>query len=106
MSTDPAGAQLPPPRRVLGRIARDVTMVMWSSFLAASTATMFLFALIDPTEIAQGSALATMVTSRNAGYALGFFFIWAFTTLAAALTLYLARTETTPQIRRVTDDTP
>jgi len=67
--------------------------VLWPSFLAAAVMTMFFFAVFDPVDIGEGTALAEVVTSHNAGYALGFFFFWAFTTLSSALSLYLARTE-------------
>jgi hypothetical protein len=69
-------------------------MVMWPSFLAAAVETMFFFAIFDPGDLGEGTALADLVANHNAGYAIGFFFFWAFTTLSAALSLYLARTET------------
>ena len=76
------------------RIWRDVAIVLWPSFLAAAAETMFFFAVFDPVDLGEGTALADLVANHNAGYALGFFFFWAFTTLAGALALYLARTET------------
>ena len=75
------------------RMRRDVAIVLWPSFLAAAVMTMFFFAVFDPVEIGEGTALAALVANHNAGYALGFFFFWAFTTLSSALSLYLARTE-------------
>ena len=76
------------------RIWRDVAIVLWPSFLAAAGETMFFFAVFDPVDLGEGTALADLVSNHNAGYALGFFFFWAFTTLSGALALYLARTET------------
>ena len=76
------------------RTWRDVGIVLWPSFLAAALETMFFFAVFDPVDIGEGTALADLVANHNAGYALGFFFFWAFTTLSGALALYLARTET------------
>jgi hypothetical protein len=76
------------------RITRDVAMVLWPSFLAAAVETMFFFAIFDPADLGEGTSLADLVANHNAGYAIGFFFFWAFTTLSAALSLYLARTET------------
>ena len=84
----------PPAVRVWSRLGRDVAIVLWPSFIAAAFATMFFFAVFDPVELGEGTALAALVANHNAGYALGFFFFWAFTTLSSALTLYLARTET------------
>ncbi len=76
------------------RVWRDVAIVLWPSFLAAAAETMFFFAVFDPVDRGEGTALADLVANHNAGYALGFFFFWAFTTLSGALALYLARTET------------
>ena len=76
------------------RARRDLAVVLWPSFLAAAVMTMFFFAVFDPVDIGEGTALAELVANHNAGYALGFFFFWAFTTLSSALSLYLVRTET------------
>jgi hypothetical protein len=75
------------------RARRDVAIVLWPSFLAAAVMTMFFFAVFDPVDLGEGTALAELVANHNAGYALGFFFFWAFTTLSSALSLYLVRTE-------------
>ena len=75
-----------------------LAIVLWPSFLAAAVETMFFFAIFDPVDIGEGTALAALVANHNAGYALGFFFFWAFTTLSGALSLYLVRTET--ELRR------
>lgn len=82
-----------PPVSTWSRARRDVAVVLWPSFLAAAVMTMFFFAVFDPVDIGEGTALAEVVANHNAGYALGFFFFWAFTTLSSALSLYLIRTE-------------
>ncbi len=81
------------PSKGWNRVGRDVAMVLWPSFLAAAVQTMVFFAIFDPVYLGEGTALAEIISSHNAGYALGFFFFWAFTTLASALTVYLVRTE-------------
>ncbi len=82
-----------PPVSTWSRARRDVAIVLWPSFLAAAVMTMFFFAVFDPVDLGEGTALAELVANHNAGYALGFFFFWAFTTLSSALSLYLVRTE-------------
>ena len=84
----------PPAATTWSRTRKDVAIVLWPSFLAAAVMTMFFFAVFDPVDIGEGTALAQIVANHNAGYALGFFFFWAFTTLSSALSLYLVRTET------------
>jgi hypothetical protein len=81
------------PAAAWSRARKDVAIVLWPSFLAAAVMTMFFFAVFDPVDIGEGTALAELVANHNAGYALGFFFFWAFTTLSSALSLYLVRTE-------------
>ena len=81
---------------MLFRSGRDVAMVLWPSFLAAAVQTMVFFAIFDPVYLGEGTALAELISSHNAGYALGFFFFWAFSTLSSALTVYLVRTEGSP----------
>ena len=80
-------------RRGLSRVGKDVAIVLWPSFLVAGVETMFFFAVFDPLNLSEGTALAELMTNHSAGYTLGFFFFWAFTTLSGALTLYLVRTE-------------
>jgi hypothetical protein len=73
------------------RRQRDFAVIGWASFLIASASTMVFFALIDPKALSRVSETA-LPHGRMAGYALGFFFFWAMTALAAALTVYLIRT--------------
>jgi hypothetical protein len=67
--------------------------VLWASFLAASTATMFFFAAFDPVALGEGTPLAALLATPNAGYALGFFFFWLIAAGSSALSMYLARTQ-------------
>jgi len=75
----------------MDRRQRDIAVVGWVSFLVASAATMLFFAWIDPQEMSQ-VAESPLPHDRMSGYALGFFFFWAVTAAAAALTVYLIRT--------------
>jgi hypothetical protein len=79
------------PRR-WSRLARDVAVTLWPSFLAAAVATMFFFAFFDPSMFGAGATPPAWLDDRMAGYAVGFFFFWAITTLSSVLTLYLVRT--------------
>jgi len=104
----PSDDQTPEDRQLrrLGRLPRDVAMVLWPSFLAAGAESLVFFAIFDPAVIGNGSALAELLTNSEAGYALGFAFFWGFTTLAGALTLYLARTETSSPAAHHTTGSP
>ncbi len=81
------------------QLAQDMAVTLWPSFLAASVATMFFFAFFDPSFFGEGAAPPRWLTSRMAGYAVGFFFFWAIATLSSALTLYLVRTASPPRPR-------
>ena len=72
--------------------AQDLAVTLWPSFLAASVATMFFFAFLDPMSVGAGAMPPRWLAHRMAGYAVGFFFFWAICTLSSALTLYLVRT--------------
>ena len=76
----------------LGRLAQDVAVTLWPSFLAASVATMVFFAFLDPLLFGEAADSPGWLENRMAGYAAGFFFFWAICTLSSALTLYLVRT--------------
>lgn len=75
--------------RRLTRPARVAGILGWSSFLAASAATMVCFAFIDPHALASGEAPAWW-TSRMNVYAIGFFFFWFVGFVAASLAWLLA----------------
>jgi hypothetical protein len=70
---------------------RDLGVAGWCSFLAAAVGTMVFFAFIDPMTLVDVTEPPIPV-DRMTGYAIGFFFLWALTGAAAALTLYLTRT--------------
>lgn len=70
---------------------RDLAVAGWCSFLVAAVGTMVFFALIDPMTLVDVTEPPIPV-DRMTGYAIGFFFLWALTGAAAALTLYLTRT--------------
>jgi hypothetical protein len=75
------------------RARQDLAVVLWMSFLTASAATMFFFAVFDPVVIGEGTPLAGLLATANAGYALGFFFFWLIAAVSGALSMYLARTQ-------------
>ena len=85
--------------RAWGRVAQDVAVTLWPSFLAAAVATMFFFAFFDPAMFGEGASPPAWLDNRMGGYAVGFFFFWAITTLSSALTLYLVRTANGPPPR-------
>jgi hypothetical protein len=70
---------------------RDLAVAGWSSFLVAAAGTMVTFAFIDPLAFVDAMEVPLPI-DRMTGYAIGFFFLWALTGAAAALTLYLTRT--------------
>jgi len=74
------------------RLAQDVAIVLWPSFIAASIATMVCFAFIDPLLIGPDDNPPPGFTTRMTGYAVGFFFYWLVSGLSSLLTLYLVRT--------------
>lgn len=74
------------------RRRQEVGAVVWSSFLAACLATMLFFAVFDPLQLGNDDAPPVWIVSRMAGYAIGFFFFWIVTMIAALLTAYLLDT--------------
>jgi len=63
-------------------------IVGWSSFLAASFATMVFFAFVDPADYAwMGDE--SVETTRMTGYALGFFFFWMVAAVTGFVVAYL-----------------
>jgi hypothetical protein len=81
--------------RALTRPARVMGILVWASFLAASIATMFCFALLDPQALAVGDA-PSWWSSRLQVYGIGFFFFWLVGMAAATLAWMLAH----PRARR------
>jgi len=74
------------------RLRQDAGAVVWCSFLAACFATMLFFALFDPIYLKQDDDPPSWLADRRTAYALGFFFFWLMTAIAAGLTAWLVDT--------------
>ena len=72
------------------RDTQKLAVLTWISFLTASAFTMLFFAFVDPLVIVDAINVA-WIESRNAGYAIGFFFLWANGWIAGWLTLRRVR---------------
>jgi hypothetical protein len=81
----------------------DVGLVLWTSFLAAGVASMLFFAAVDPQLLRDAGPRIFDNLSRDAGYALGFFFLWALAASAAALSTYMVRSIGPRDDRSATD---
>ena len=73
------------------RRQRDIGVVIWVSFLAASVGTLIIFALVDPRAVTDSWSLKWEISSKL-GYSLGFAFLWVVCFLASALTAFMMRT--------------
>jgi hypothetical protein len=78
-----------PGQRELPGYIRLFFTISWSSFLSASVATMFCFALVDPAPIAEQFAAPGETFSRTTVYSFGFLFFWAVSALAAAMAAWM-----------------
>ena len=58
------------------RDTQKLAVLSWISFLFASAFTMLFFAFVDPL-IVVDAINVSFIESRNAGYAIGFLFLWA-----------------------------
>ncbi|HLT91424.1 MAG TPA: hypothetical protein VKZ85_10795 [Woeseiaceae bacterium] len=74
----------------LSRDAQKIAVLTWASFLCAAGFSVVLFAFLDPLVLVEALDVET-IDSRHAGYAIGFFFLWANGWLAAWLTARLIR---------------
>lgn len=72
------------------RDTRKIAVLSWMSFLTASIFTMLFFAFVDPLQVVDAINVE-WIESRNAGYAIGFFFLWANAWVAGWFTLRLVR---------------
>lgn len=72
------------------RDTQKYAVLTWISFLTAAFFSMLLFAFVDPLVIVDSINVAA-IESRNAGYAIGFFFLWVNAWLACWLTVRLIR---------------
>jgi len=79
-----------PQQKPWRRRSQIYAAVGWSSFLAASFATMLFFAFVDPADY-EWMGGETLEKTRMTGYALGFFFFWAVTALTGVVVAYLIR---------------
>jgi len=73
------------------RDKQAVFTVVWISFLCAAIGTMVFFALFDPVDLS-GIFDENVTVSRDAGYAVGFFFFWVLCALCSGVTAFLVRT--------------
>ena len=88
--TDDAGATGGATR--LPKLQEDIAIILWPSFLVAAVETMAFFATFDPIELYEkAEVLREAFEPRAFAYTIGFFFFWALTASASALTLFLAR---------------
>ena len=69
----------------------DVGLVLWTSFLSASVASVLGFAAVDPQLLRDAGPRIFDNLNREAGYALGFFFFWAIGALASGLSVFMVR---------------
>lgn len=72
------------------RDTQKIAVLSWISFLFASLFSMLLFAFIDPLVIVD-SINISFIESRNAGYAIGFAFLWIHGWTSGWLVLRLVR---------------
>lgn len=79
------------------RDRQKFAVLTWISFLTAAAFTMLLFAFIDPLVVVDAINVAA-IESSNAGYAIGFFFLWANCWICGWLTLRLVRRKRTGPI--------
>lgn len=72
------------------RDTQKIAVLSWISFLSASVFTMLLFAFIDPLVIVDAINIS-FIESSNAGYAIGFAFLWVHGWAGGWLVLRLVR---------------
>ena len=72
------------------RHTQKLAALSWISFLTACVFTMLFFAFVDPLVLVDALNIQA-IESRNAGYAIGFFFFWANGWIAGWYTLRLVR---------------
>ena len=76
------------------RDTQKTAVLTWISFLTAAAFTMLFFAFIDPLVIVDAINVE-FIESRNAGYAIGFFFLWANCWISGWLAMRLCRRKRT-----------
>lgn len=70
-------------------LGQRVLWVLWPSFIVAAVAELIFFALFDPADLHLFGV--PLDVDRMPVYTIGFFFFWAMTSAASALTVFLAR---------------
>lgn len=70
-------------------LGQRVLWVLWPAFLVAAVAEMIFFAVFDPADLHVFGVPVDV--ERMPVYTIGFFFFWAMTSAASALTVFLAR---------------
>ena len=79
------------------RDTQKLAVLTWISFLSASAFTMLAFAFLDPLAIVDSINIEA-IESRNAGYAIGFFFLWANCWISGWLAMRISRRKRTGPI--------
>jgi hypothetical protein len=87
-----AAPTAPEGTRELAPRSRAIGVVAWCSFLAAGLGTMFCFAFLDPVALRECN-VPDWWSNRLHVYALGFFFFWFVAAVAAAVAVFLVRSE-------------
>jgi hypothetical protein len=82
-------------RDAWSRLRQDIGAILWCSFLAACLATMLFFAVFAPIYLKRDDNPPIWLADRRTGYAVGFFFFWLTSAVAAALTAWLVDTRST-----------
>ena len=72
------------------RDTQKIAVLSWLSFLSACGFSVLLFAYIDPLVIVDAINVS-FIESANAGYAIGFFFLWAHAWISGWFVLRLVR---------------
>jgi hypothetical protein len=70
-------------------LANRILWVLWPSFLVAAVAELIIFSMIDPVDLHVFNV--PIEAERMPVYTVGFFFLWAITACASALTVFLQR---------------
>jgi hypothetical protein len=79
------------------RDTQKLAVLTWISFLTAAAFTMLYFAFVDPLVVVDAINVE-WIESRNAGYAIGFFFLWANCWISGWLAMRLCRRKRTGPI--------
>ena len=69
--------------------------ILWPAFLTSGVATVLVFTVFAPVEVFQ--CIGGPDVSRTGAYSVGFFLLWALTSVSSALTWYFERPEPPPR---------